>query len=132
MISEVQDPVYACQGDSLTLQCNASSTINVILGEHGLYVDPCDSECCEPNQFDCAQVMEQNNATEWEYLKVYNYSRYSLHNQNNDKIGQATIPIMGAGRMIFRGVHPIILEGCRKTFPRRFTYFLCLNIFRAV
>ena len=68
--SEVQDPVYACQGDLVTLQCTAPATINVILGEHGLYADPCDSDCCEPNQFDCTQVMEQNNATEWEYLKV--------------------------------------------------------------
>ena len=33
------------------------------------------------------------------------------------------IEFMGAGRMIFRGVHTIILEGCTKfnTFPRGFT-----------
>ena len=70
MVSEIQDPVYACQGDSLTLQCNASSTINIIEARHGMYAVPCDTDCCEPDQFDCTQVMEQNNATEWEYLKV--------------------------------------------------------------
>ena len=35
-----------------------------------MYAVPCDTDCCEPDQFDCTQVMEQNNATEWEYLKV--------------------------------------------------------------
>ena len=70
MVSEIQDPVYACQGDSLTLQCTAPATINVIEGRHGMYAVPCDTDCCEPDQFDCTQVMEQNNATEWEYLKV--------------------------------------------------------------
>ena len=73
-ISEIQLFVYACEGDSVTLQCNESSTINVIEGRHGMYVDPCDSECCEPNQFDCTQVMEQNNATEWQALKVCPYA----------------------------------------------------------
>ena len=29
-----------------------------------------------------------------------------------------------------RGVHPIIIEECTKTFPRGFAYFLCINIFQ--
>ena len=62
--------MYGCQGESVTLQCTAPATINVIVGEHGLYADPCGSSCCEPNQFDCTQVMEQNNATEWQNIKV--------------------------------------------------------------
>ena len=70
MTSEVQDSVYACQGDSVTLQCNASATIDVIEGRHGMYAISCDTGCCEPDQFDCTQVMEENNATEWAYLKV--------------------------------------------------------------
>ena len=81
MVSEIQDPVYACQGDSLTLQCTAPATINVIEGRHGMYAVPCDTDCCEPDQFDCTQVMEQNNATEWEYLKVLSY--YSFHSNND-------------------------------------------------
>ena len=38
-----------------------------------MYAVPCDTDCCEPDQFDCTQVMEQNNATEWEHLKVHSY-----------------------------------------------------------
>ena len=43
-----------------------------------MYIVPCDTDCCDPDQFDCTQVMEQNNATEWEYLKV----RYVMSNVN--------------------------------------------------
>ena len=57
----------------MTLQCTAPATINVIEGRHGMYAVPCDTDCCKPDQFDCTQVMEQNSATEWEYLKVHSY-----------------------------------------------------------
>ena len=70
-ISEVQKSVHACQGESAILQCNSSATINVIQGRHGMYAISCGSDCCEPDQFDCTLIMEQNNATEWEYLKVH-------------------------------------------------------------
>ena len=59
-----------CQGDSVTLQCNASSVINVIKALYGVYVVTCDTDCCEPDQFDCPEDMEHNNATEWERLKA--------------------------------------------------------------
>ena len=88
----IQEPVHACQGDSLTLQCNASATINVIEGRHGMYAVPCDTDCCEPDQFDCSQVMEENNATEWEYLKVLSYS---LHKRNSNVC--TNVLIHGAG-----------------------------------
>ena len=66
----IQDPVHACVGESVTLQCTESQTITVLRGEYGRYADGCVSGCCEPSDADCTELMEETNPTEWQNIKT--------------------------------------------------------------
>ena len=66
----VQEPVHACVGESVTLQCTANQTITVLRGEYGRYADDCTSGCCEPSDTDCTELMEETNTEEWQNIKT--------------------------------------------------------------
>ena len=67
----IQEPVHACEGDTVTLQCSdPTSTISVLLGEYGRYATTCDDSCCTPADSDCTENMDASNPTEWQNLKV--------------------------------------------------------------
>ena len=66
----IQDPVYACVGESVTLQCTAPYTITVLRGEYGRYEDDCTSGCCEPSDADCTELMAETNTEEWQNIKA--------------------------------------------------------------
>ena len=66
----IQDPVHACVGESVTLQCTESQTITVLRGEYGRYADDCTSGCCEPSDADCTELMAEINTGEWQNIKA--------------------------------------------------------------
>ena len=66
----IQDPVHACVGESVTLQCTAPHTITVLRGVYGHYADDCTSGCCEPSYGDCTELMEDTNPEEWQNIKT--------------------------------------------------------------
>ena len=66
----IQDPVHACVGESVTLQCAAPQTITVLRGEYGRYADDCTSGCCEPSDADCTELMAEINTGEWQNIKA--------------------------------------------------------------